>query len=134
MALGWSSTMRKKFDTGRKGGSIHQAERGAQEQQRGRSNMAPVHREGAGDPEAHARQILIIRGARSCIVLFCFNRPEDESFERKSDTTKCVFQEDSSGGAAVPQGEMRNTGRKRLLQKQLVQVSDGRVGPRILRK
>lgn len=73
--------------------------------------MAPVHREGAGDPEAHARQILIIRGARSCIVLFCFNRPEDESFERKSDTTKCVFQEDSSGGAAVPQREMRNMGR-----------------------
>lgn len=51
----------------------------------------------------------------------------------KGDTTKCVFQEDSSGGAAVPPGEMRNMGRKRLLRKQLVQVSDGRVGPRILR-
>ena len=69
-------------------------------------------------------------------MLCCFVSigTEDESFEQKSDTTKCMFQEDSFGGAAVQLGQMRNMERKRLLQKQLVQVTDGRVRHQILRK
>lgn len=56
---------------------------------------------------AHSRWILMVQGAQSCIVLYCFVSIgiEDESFEQESDITGCVFQEDNSAGRDEEHGK-----------------------------
>lgn len=107
MARGWSSTMRKKFSIGRKGGRSRHAERALEQQIRPQDTGRKLVTKREVTAEAHSRWILILQGAQSCIVLCCFVSMgiEDESFEQESDITRCVFQEDNSAGRDEKHGK-----------------------------